>query len=116
MVSLYTSVLLAAWLWYPLRKRLRPLPTWIFLLLLLPLGIDGTTHLLSDLFFGIGQGFRYTNAWLAMLTNGAFPDTFYTGDALGSFNSWMRLLSGVLFGVGLVGWVFPHFGEQQEFS
>ena len=116
MVSLYTGLLLAAWLWYPLQKRLRPLPTWVFLLLLLPLGVDGTTHWLSDFLFGIGQGFRYTNAWLATLTNGAFPDTFYTGNALGSFNSWMRLLSGMFFSVGLVGWMFPRLGEPQEGS
>jgi len=67
-------------LWYPLRKRLRPLPTWVFLLLLLPFGGGGTAHWISNFLSGIGQDFRYTNAWLATLTNGAFPDTFYTGN------------------------------------
>ncbi len=107
MVAMYTSLLLWAWLWWPLRKRLRPLRGWLFVALLTPLGVDGFTHLLSDAWRGVGRGFRYTNAWLAALTNHAFPATFYMGDALGSFNSWMRLVSGVLFGLAVVGWMFP---------
>ena len=107
MVSMYTSVLLAAWLWWPLRRRLRPLPLWAVGLLILPLAVDGTTHLVSDWQAGIAAGFRYTNDWLVALTGGRFSDTFYIGDAWGSFNSWMRLISGVLFGIALVGWMFP---------
>jgi hypothetical protein len=37
----------------------------------------------------------------------AFPINFYQGDALGSFNSWMRLITGVLFGIALVAFAFP---------
>lgn len=107
MVSMYTSVLIFAWLWYPLRKKIKPLPWWGFLLFLIPMGIDGITHTVSD-FYGIGQGFRYTNAWLAELTNYAFAPTFYAGDALGSFNSWMRLITGTLFGLGTVWFGFPY--------
>ena len=89
MVSMYTSILLFAWIWYPLRNRVKPLPWWGFILLLLPMGIDGITHTVSDL-YGIGQGFRDSNTWLETLTNGLYPASFYSGDALGSFNSWMR--------------------------
>ena len=71
------------------------------------MGIDGTTHFVSDI-AGIGQGFRYTNAWLAAMTNNVFPASFYIGDALGSFNSWMRLLTGALFGIGVVWFGFPY--------
>ena len=39
--------------------------------------------------------------------NHALPATFYTGDALGSFNAWMRLLSGLLFGIGIVWFAYP---------
>lgn len=106
MVSMYTSVLIFAWFWYPLRRRLKPLPLWGAVLFLLPMFVDGSSHLVSDL-AGIGLGFRDTNAWLAQLTNHAFPLTFYIGDGLGSFNSWMRLLTGVLFGVGVVWFGFP---------
>ncbi|MHA1937336.1 MAG: hypothetical protein ACW97O_03915, partial [Candidatus Thorarchaeota archaeon] len=60
---------------------------------------------------GIGEGFRYTNEWLAQLTGSIFPTTFYAGNALGSFNSWMRLITGTLFGIGVVWLGFPLFWE-----
>ena len=107
MVSMYMSTFFFGLLWWPLRKRIKPLPWWGLILFLIPMGIDGTTHFLSDI-TGIGQGFRYTNAWLAALTNNAFPSSFYIGDALGSFNSWMRLLTGVFFGIGVVWFGFPY--------
>lgn len=106
MVAMYTSVLLFAWLWWPFRKRIKPLNWWGLVLFLLPMFVDGSTHAVSDL-AGIGQGFRDSNAWLAALSSNVLPHNFYTGDALGSFNSWMRLLTGVLFGLGLVWFVFP---------
>jgi uncharacterized membrane protein len=110
MVSMYLSTFFLGLLWWPFRKRIKPLPWWGLLLFLIPMGIDGATHFLSDL-AGLGLGFRYTNAWLAAITNNAFPSTFYAGDALGSFNSWMRLLTGLLFGVGVVWFGFPYLDE-----
>ncbi len=110
MVSMYTSLLLFAWLWYPWRKKIKPLPFWGFLLFLLPMGLDGITHMISD-FSGIGQGFRYSNAWLAKLTDNAFAPAFYAGDAVGSFNFWMRLITGLLFGMGTVWFGFPYLEE-----
>jgi hypothetical protein len=41
------------------------------------------------------------------LTANRLPPTFYAGSALGSFNSWMRLITGVLFGIGAVWFSFP---------
>jgi len=111
MVSIYTSTFLFGLLWWPLRKRVKSLPWWGLILFLLPMGIDGTSHFISDL-SGLGQGFRYTNAWLVELTNNALPAAFYAGDALGSFNSLMRLLSGVIFGLGVVWFAFPYLDEQ----
>ena len=78
MVYMYTSPLLFGLAFWPLRRRLKPLSLWGFLLFLLPMAVDGTTHILSELLGGIGNGFRYTNSWLATLTNHAFPATFYT--------------------------------------
>lgn len=66
--------------------------------------------MVSDL-AGIGNGFRDSNAWLVTLTGNALPAWFYAGDGLGSFNSWMRLLTGVLLGVGVVWFVYPHFEQ-----
>jgi uncharacterized membrane protein len=110
MVSMYTSILFGGLLYGLFRKLLKPLSFWAFAILLLPMIIDGSTHMLSDL-QGIGQGFRDTNTWLQILTQNAFSKAFYEGDALGSFNSWMRLITGILFGLGLVGLVFPHLDD-----
>lgn len=110
MVSLYTTIPLSALLYAALRKRLRPLPWWGFVLLGLPMVVDGGTHFVSDL-AGIGQGFRDSNAWLAALTGNAFAPLFYADDALGSFNSWMRLITGVLFGLGTAWFAFPYLEE-----
>lgn len=106
MVSLYTSIFVGALLFPLVRRRLPKLPLWAFALLLLPLAVDGGSHFVSDL-AGIGQGFRDNNAWLAALTGGALPATFYAGDAFGSFNWWMRLITGVLAGLAAVWLVFP---------
>ena len=105
MTSMYLSLAVFVALYRPVLRRLR-LPWWIFVLLLVPLAVDGVSHAASDL-AGIGAGFRDGNAWLAALTNNSLPETFYAGDALGSFNSWMRLLTGLLFGLGVAGLALP---------
>lgn len=107
MVAMYTSIVFFGWLYWPFRRRLRSLPLWAFALLLLPMVVDGGTHALSDVTSGIGSGFRDSNAWLVTLTNHVFPATFYAGDAWGSFNSWMRWLTGLLFGLGVVWLAYP---------
>jgi len=83
--------------------------------LLFPIALDGITHAISD-FAGIGQGFRDTNTWLVVLTNNAFPANFYSGDALGSFNSLMRFLTGILAGVGIVWLAFPYIFQSQVYN
>lgn len=111
MVSMYTSIFVAGLIYWPFRNWLKPLSLWTFALLALPMALDGGTHLISDL-AGVGNGFRDSNAWLAALTGHAFPATFYPGDALGSFNSWMRLITSVPFGFGFVGLVYPYLNEM----
>ena len=115
MISFYTSVWLSAVIWFPFRRRMKPLPWWGLLFLLLPIVLDGSTHMVSNL-AGIGQGFRDTNIWLAVLTNHAFPASFYAGDALGSFNSLMRSVTGLLAGLA-IGWlVFPYMFQTQGYN
>lgn len=109
MVSAYSSILLGGAVWFLLRRRVRLFPLWGAALLALPMALDGITHVMSD-FAGIGEGFRYANDWLVQLTQNRLPQSFYAGTTIGSFNSWMRLITGLLFGVG-VGWfTFSHLG------
>jgi uncharacterized membrane protein len=115
MISFYTSVWLFAVIGYPLRRRMKHISWWGFILLLLPIALDGGTHAISD-FAGIGQGFRDTNMWLAVLTNYAFPASFYAGDALGSFNSLMRLITGLLAGLGIVWLAFPYIFQTPAYN
>ncbi len=107
MVYMYSSLLLWGALFWLLRNRLKQISWWKVALLFLPMFLDGSTHMISDITGGIGGGFRYSNSWLASLTGQAFPATFYLGDAFGSFNSWMRLLTGILFGLGVVWLAYP---------
>ncbi len=120
MVSMYTGFWFASIGYSVLRRRVPPLPIWGYVLLILPMAIDGGTHFLSDIQSGasLGFGFRDSNAWLAQLTNNAFPATFYAGDTLGSFNSIMRLVTGALFGLASVWLAWPYadaaFNEVRE--
>jgi uncharacterized membrane protein len=111
MISFYTSVWLFALVAYPMRRSIKTLPWWGSLLLLLPIAVDGVTHAISDL-AGIGIGFRDTNMWLAALTKDQFSAAFYAGDALGSFNSLARFITGVLAGLGIVWFVFPYIFKE----
>ena len=115
MISFYTNVWFFAVMWYPFRHKAKPLSWWMFVLLLLPITLDGGTHMISD-FAGIGQGFRYTNQWLAVLTNNALPATFYAGDAIGSFNSIMRFITGLLAGFAIAWLVFPYIYQSQIYD
>lgn len=108
MVSLYGGILLGGLVFALVRRRLRPPRWWIFVLLMVPIMVDGVTHMAADV-VGVGQGFRYGNAWLAALTRNSPSERFYVGNALGSFNSWVRLISGLLFGLGVVWLTYPAF-------
>jgi uncharacterized membrane protein len=115
MISFYSGVWFFALAWWPLRRKVKPLSWWAFALFLLPMIIDGSTHAISDL-AGIGQGFRDTNQWLIVLTNNAFSASFYAGDALGSFNSITRFITGLLAGLGIVWLAFPYIFQTQALN
>jgi uncharacterized membrane protein len=118
MISFYTltplfgiAYVLVRWI----RRRIAPLPWTVLLITLLPLAIDGGTHAVSD---GLSQissasGFRDTNQWLALATVNAFPG-FYAGDQLGTFNWWMRLVTGALAAWGIAFTVFPLIDQLIE--
>ena len=113
MVYMYSSlwvVTIACWFLSRYRPW-KPIRIWVFILLLVPMVVDGGTHLLSD-GSGLSAGFRYDNVWLAALTNNVFAESFYKGDALGSFNSLMRLITGALFAVATAGLTFPFLHRE----
>ena len=114
MVAMYTSIFLFGLLYALLRQqgfKLKGIPWWLFLIFILPMAIDGTTHLIND---ALRLDFRQTNQWAAILTNGAFPASFYAGDMFGSLNSMLRIVTGLLFGFGVVAFLWPLM--EQEFS
>lgn len=98
------------------RYRIKRLPLWAFVFLMLPMVLDGTTHMFSDLNGGLFSGFRYTNEWLANLTDYTLPEGFYVGDSWGAFNSWMRLISGLGFGVAIIGLTFPVIDNEMQYQ
>lgn len=93
--------------WVPRHPRSIPISWRVLVLALLPIALDGGTHMLSDLISGVSNsGFRDTNLWLAALTGNAFP-AFYTGDHFGTFNWWARLVTGLLAAWGVAFFAFP---------
>jgi uncharacterized membrane protein len=114
MVAMYGSIFLFGLLYALLRERGIPvpgMPWWLFVLFIFPMAIDGTTHLIND---ALRLDFRQTNEWAAILTGNAFPASFYQGDLFGSLNSVLRLVTGLLFGFGVVGFLWPLM--ESEFS
>jgi len=109
MMSFYGSIWIGALLFALFRKSIRQLSSlkWFFFGIL-PVGLDGITHFINDAIAGTtGAGFRDTNDWLRLITGNAFSNAFYIGDALGSFNSDMRWITGFLFGLTTVWFLFP---------
>ena len=109
MISTYGGVWLGAVLYAILGKRAPRIPLWLWVAVgIVPLALDGLTHFVNDIVAGSsGQGFRDTNDWLRVLTGNAFPAEFYYGNMLGSFNSWARWITGLLFGITTALAIFP---------
>jgi uncharacterized membrane protein len=111
MVWMSLGFVVGGLLYAMLRSRLRA-PGWRGpLLLILPMALDGFTHLVSD-FAGVGTGFRYSNAWLAALAGRALDDAFYAGNAFGSLNGWLRFITGLLFGLAIVWFAYPRLEAE----
>lgn len=109
MISTYGGIWLGGVLYLLGGRRLpRVSPLAWFLIGVLPIGLDGFTHMLNDVLAGTtGLGFRDTNIWLQVLTGNLLPQDFYVGDQFGSFNSWARWLTGLSFGITTVLAFFP---------
>jgi uncharacterized membrane protein len=106
MIAIFVGMVVGGFIWGLRRGRPR-LSLFQFLLMALPLLIDGFSHMASE----SGSGFRETNDWFAFLTGGVFTAVFYTGSTIGTFNWWLRTITGLLFGLGLVWFAFPRFAD-----
>lgn len=104
-LALYGTILLAGLAYAFLRRHVRGLSGRAFILLMLPMAIDGLSHLVSEV---SGLGFRESNGWLVTLTGNALSDQFYSGTTIGSFNWLMRTLTGALFGIAVVWFAYPY--------
>lgn len=118
MVYMYGTTWLAAAMFAVLtryrHRHIKRISWWLLILLLLPMVVDGLTHMQSDFTGGIRGGYRYTNEWLIQLIGESLPRRFYEGDAFGSFNSWMRLISGIGFGLGIIWFTFPALEQEMH--
>jgi uncharacterized membrane protein len=83
--AMYTALLAGGLLFGLLRGHIRPAPLWAGGLLLLPMALDGGTHLIDDL---LHLGWRGS-------------------DAVGSPNFWLRMLTGLLFALAVVLVLYP---------
>lgn len=112
MIGMYTSIFVFGIIYAIFRNRgiyLKGISVFAFLALIAPLAIDGTTHLINDIF---RLSFRDTNQWAVILTMNILPAGFYGGDMFGSLNSVLRIVSGILFGLGVVGFLWPLMDEE----
>ncbi len=108
--ALYTAIFAGGLFFGLLRRRLRPLPGWLFLLFSLPIFFDGITQ--SVRAFVPDWPVRTQNAWAAWLTGGLFPAWFYVGDDVGHLNWLLRTVTGVLFGLALAWAVYPRVEKE----
>jgi uncharacterized membrane protein len=89
--AMYTSLLLFGLLFPLVRGWIKPASLRVGGLLLLPMLLDGGTHMIDDIFH---LGFRMT------------------GDEVGSLNFWLRMLTGVLFAIAVAIAIYPRLDRD----
>ena len=102
--AIYSAMFLGGLLFAVVRRRVKGLPVRWYVLLILPMFLDGASHMVSEI---TGLDFRQSNGWLSVLTGGVLGPVFYRGDTMGSFNWLMRTLTGALFGLANVWLIYP---------
>ncbi|MFO7171112.1 MAG: DUF2085 domain-containing protein [Chloroflexota bacterium] len=84
--ALYGGIVVAGALFGLLRRFLPPAPLWLGAALLVPILLDGGTHMIDDV---LGTSLRGG------------------GDAIGTLNFWLRMITGALVPVALLVCVYP---------
>ncbi len=90
--AMYTALFVGGLIFARVRHTLRPIRFRLMLLLLLPLALDGTTHLIDEIVPSLAL--RSPN------------------DAIGSINWWLRMITGVLFAVAVVLGIYPRLEQD----
>jgi uncharacterized membrane protein len=88
--AMYTALFAGGLLFGLVRRRVRPIPLRAGALLLVPMLLDGGTHLVEDV----------------------LQISFRGSDAPGSLNFWLRLITGLLFAVAVVLAVYPRLDRD----
>lgn len=108
LTAIHTALFVGGLLWGLVGRRLPRLSIVGYLLLILPMALDGGSHMVSEI---TRLGFRDSNAWAIGLTSGLLPPSFYVGTTVGTLNWLLRTLTGTLFGLATVWFVFPYLAE-----
>jgi uncharacterized membrane protein len=108
LTAIHTAMFVGGLLWALIGRRLPRLSALAFVLLILPMALDGGSHMLSEV---TRLGFRESNAWAVWLTGGVFPSSFYVGTTVGSLNWLLRTLTGTLFGLATIWFVYPYLAD-----
>lgn len=106
MIAIFVGMIIGGFVW-GVRKGRPRLSLFAFLFMAMPLLLDGFSHMISE----SGGGFRADNNWFVVITGGMGTAVFYTGATMGTLNWWLRSLTGLLFGLGLVWFAFPRFAD-----
>lgn len=108
MTAIFIGLFLGGLLWsstffQPKMNRLR------LALVAFPMMLDALSHLVTE---RTGLPIRLGNAWAVWLTAGSLPPEFYAGTTIGSLDWALRTITGLLFGLGTVWYLFPYFERQ----
>ncbi|MBC8255490.1 MAG: DUF2085 domain-containing protein [Ardenticatenia bacterium] len=108
LTAIYTALFLGGLLWGLFGRRLPRLGMLGYLLFVLPMALDGGSHMVSEV---TRLGFRESNAWAEWLTGGLAAAPFYVGTTIGTLNWLLRTLTGTLLGLGTAWFIFPYLAE-----
>lgn len=106
--AIFAAIFLAGLVYAALRPWVKGLSWKWYVVLMAPMVVDGTSHMISEL---TGLGFRQTNAWAAWLTGGALGAGFYIGTTIGTLNWLLRTLTGALAGLASVWLLYPRIDQ-----
>ncbi len=87
-----------------LRWLRKPISLWVFILFLLPMAVDGFTHM-----FGLRDMYDNPNMdmWYGLRLINSGSQTF-------SFNWWLRIITGLLAALGAVWFAYPRIQKAME--